>query len=96
MLPPYISNYQLQDAIQNLSLTSTYSQITEEEIRKQVIARAAELGIELRPKQVSVKKGGGTVEIVARYDVPIDLLVKQFEIHFEPSGSNRNITSTKP
>ncbi len=91
LAPSYISNYQLQDAIQNIALTASYSPMTEDEILKTVVSRANSYGIELRPKQVTVHKGGNSVVIVASYTVPVDLLVRQVDLHFEPSASNHNI-----
>ena len=91
LLPPYISNYQLQDAVQNLALNASYSQVTEEELQKAVISKAKGIGIDLLPKQVSVRKGGSSVEITVRYSVPVDLLVRQLVLQFEPSASNVNI-----
>jgi hypothetical protein len=91
LLPPYISNYQLQDAIQGIALNATYAQVSEEDIQKSVIKQANGYGIELHPKQVSVRKGAGTVSIMVRYTVPVDLLVRQVELDFEPSASNANI-----
>ncbi|MBI2818015.1 MAG: DUF4845 domain-containing protein [Acidobacteria bacterium] len=91
LLPPYISNYQLQDSIQNIALTASYTAMTEDDILKTVISRAGGYGIELGPRQVSVRKGKGTVIIVAKYTVPVDLLVRQVDLQFEPSASNQNI-----
>ena len=93
LLPPYINNYELQDSINNIALNASYSQLSEEEIMKNVVAKAKGEGIDLAPKQISILKGGGTVEIAVRYSVPVDLLVRQVVLHFEPSASNRNIMS---
>jgi hypothetical protein len=91
LLPPYINNYQLQDTIQDLALNSSYNQVSEEELQKSVISKANGIGIGLLPKQVSVRKEAGSVVITVKYSVPIDLLVRQVELHFEPSTSNVNI-----
>ena len=93
LLPPYINNYQLQDALQNITLTATYSQVSEEDLQKSVISKANGIGIALRPKQVSVHKSGASVAITVRYSVPVDLLVRQLELQFEPSTSNTNIAA---
>ena len=91
LLPPYISNYQLEDSIQNLSLIASYSPMSEEEIQRAVVARASSYGIDLPAKQVSVRKISDSVVIVVRYTVPVNLIVRQIELHFEPSASNHNI-----
>jgi len=93
LLPPYISNYQLQDSIQDLALIASYSPMSEEDILQQVISRAGGYGIELPAKQVTIHKGNGSVVIVAQYTVPVDLAVRRIELRFEPSASNRQIAA---
>jgi hypothetical protein len=93
LVPPYFSNYQLQDGIQNIALIASYNPITEEEILHNVISRASSVGIDLTPKQVTVHKGAGTVIIVVSYMVTVDLFVKRIDIQFEPSTTNKNITA---
>ena len=94
LIPPYVSNYQLQDSIQNLTLIASYSPMGEQEILKAVVSRANSYGIDLPAKQVTVHKGSGSVVIVAQYTVPVDLLMYRVELHFAPSASNRQIAVT--
>ncbi len=89
--PPYVSFYQLQDSIHNLALIASYSPMSEEEIRRSVMAQASNYGIDLDPKQLTVHKGSGQVVIVAHYTIPVDFLVRRMDLQFEPSASNRTI-----
>ncbi len=92
LLPPYIDNYQLQDSMESLARTATYTQkMTEEEVRNQVLGQAKQLGIPLRADQVAVQRSGPTISISAHYDVPVDLLVRQLDLQFSPAAGNRNI-----
>lgn len=91
VVPPYVNNYQFQDSINTLVLNSSYTPVSEDEIFRTVMLRARDCGIELQPKQVSVHKQTGTVTISASYDVPVDLIVRQVDLHFEPTASNQNI-----
>ena len=91
LVPPYFSNYQLQDTIQNLALSASYSPVTAEDIQKTVISNANSYGIILPPKQVVVRKEGNAVEITVHYVVPVDLLVRQVELRFDPSATNHSI-----
>ncbi|MBI4465279.1 MAG: DUF4845 domain-containing protein [Acidobacteria bacterium] len=91
LLPPYINNYQLQDEVENLARTSTYSPVTESEIRSTIKARARELGIQLDDRQVAVRKGRGTVDIVIQYEIPVNLVARQVVLSFEASAGNKNI-----
>lgn len=93
LLPPYINNYQLQDGIENLSRTVTYNRATEEDIRKQVLDEATEIGVDLDPSQVAVVKRGATVDIAIDYYIDVDLYVHQMELHFTPQAGNKIITA---
>ena len=93
LMPPYISNYELQDAVENIARMATYSTMSEADIRKTVLQQAKDAGVALEDKQVVVQKGRGTVDIAVRYTVPVDLLVRQVELKFSPSAGNKSITA---
>ena len=91
LLPPFIDNYQFQESITNLARTATYAQVTEADIRKDLMKQAQELGIPLQDKQVVIQKGRGTVDIYVRYAVEVDLIARKVVLDFQPSAGNRNI-----
>ena len=91
LLPPFIDNYQFQESITNLARTATYAQVTEADIRKDLMKQAQELGIPLQDKQVVIQKGRGTVDISVRYAVEVDLIARKVVLDFQPSAGNRNI-----
>jgi len=93
LLPPYINNYQLQDAIENISRTATYNRATEADIRKVVLDEARDIGVTLDPSQVDVVKAGVTVNIAIDYYIDVDLIVRQMELHFTPQAGNKIITA---
>ena len=93
LLPPYISNYQLQDSINNIARTATYSTGTEEQIRKDVLKAAHDSGVELDPGQVRVGRSRESVDIAVDYSVTVDMMVKPVTLHFTPSAGNRLITA---
>ena len=93
LLPPYIANYQFQDAIDNLARSATYSTITEADLRKDVLRQARDVGIQLQDKQVVVQKERSSVNIQISYEVPVDLLARQVVLKFAPAAGNRNITA---
>ena len=92
LLPPYITNYQLQDEIETLARAATYSPASETDVRKDLLSRARSLGIQLDENQVVVRKGVGTVDIAVRYEVPVNLIARRVVLKFEPGAGNRNIT----
>ncbi|MBI4443288.1 MAG: DUF4845 domain-containing protein [Acidobacteria bacterium] len=93
LLPPYISNYQFQAAIEDMVRIATYSPVSEQEIRQTVMQRADEMGIMLDDRQVIVQKAKSSVNISVQYEVPVDLLAREIVLSFNPSAGNRNITA---
>ena len=94
LLPPYITNYQLQDAMDSLARNSTYTPITEAELKKEVLKQARGLGILLEDRQVTVEKAtGSSVGIAIHYEVPVDLVARQVVLKFDTEAGNRNIVS---
>jgi len=93
IVPPFFSNYELEDAIKTEALQSTYSSRTEEDVRNAVIKHAREYDIALTAKQVHVSRvggfGTGTLAIDAEYTVPIDLPGYSTTIDFHPSTKNK-------
>ena len=74
IIPPFFSNYELEDSIKTEALQSTYSTRTEDDIRDAIIKQARNYDIALTPKQVHVSRvgmnGNGTLNIEAEYSVP--------------------------
>ena len=59
LIPPFFSNYELEDSIKTEALQATYSTRTEEDIRAAIIKQARNYDIVLTPKQVHVTRAGG-------------------------------------
>jgi hypothetical protein len=95
VIPPYFSNYELEDAIKTEAMQSTYSTRSEEDIRESVIKQARDYDIELTPKQVHVSRvggyGNGSLNIEADYSVPIDLPGYSTTLEFHPSTKNKGV-----
>jgi hypothetical protein len=95
IIPPYFSNYELEDAIKTEALQATYSTRSEEDVRDAVIKQARNYDIALTPKQVHISRlggfGTGTLAIDADYSVPIDLPGYSTTIEFHPSSKNKGI-----
>jgi len=95
LVPPFFSNYQLEDAIRNDALQATYSMRSEDDIREVVIKHARNFDIELTPKQVHVLRtggfGNGTLTIEADYTVPVDFPGYTTTLEFHPSSNNKGV-----
>jgi hypothetical protein len=95
LIPPFFSNYELEDSIKTEALQATYSTRTEEDIRDAVIKHARNYDIALTPKQVHISRvggfGQGSLAIDAEYSVPVDLPGYSTTIDFHPSSKNKGI-----
>jgi hypothetical protein len=95
LIPPYFSNYELEDEIKTEALQATYSTRSEDDIRDVIIKHARNYDIALTPKQVRISRvggfGTGTLAIEADYSVPVDLPGYSTTIEFHPSSKNKGI-----
>lgn len=95
VIPVYFANYQLEDAIKNEALQSTYSTRTPDDIRDAVIKRAHECDIPLTAKQVHVARtgvnGNGSLIIEVSYTATIDLPGYSTTVEFNPSTKNKGV-----
>ncbi len=91
VVPPYVSEYELSDKIQETARFASVNRNSEEQIRKTVMSTIEELQIPATQDDVKVTAAGGRVSITVDYKVPIDLVVYKFELHFTPSTANKDI-----
>ena len=95
VIPPYFSNYELEDSLKTEALQATYSTRSEDDIREAVIKEARKYDIALTPKQVHVSRLGGfasgSLSIEAEYSVPIDLPGYSTTLEFHPSTKNKGV-----
>ena len=91
LLPPYISNYQFQDDINNEALINSYSSKSEMDISATLAKKAAEYGIPLKAEQIHVQRNGQELAIWADYSVHIDLPGFPLDLNFHPATKNKRI-----
>jgi hypothetical protein len=95
IVPAYYSNYEFQDTISREALDSTYRPVTEDDIRAEVLKDAKQYDVPITETDVKVarvgKEGAGSVSIEVNYVVHVSLPVYPFDLHFNPSSSNKGI-----
>ena len=95
IVPPFFSNYELEDSIKTEAVQSTYSTRSEEDIRQAIVKQAHSYDIPLTPKQVRVSRiggfGVGTLNIEADYSVPVDFPGYSTTLEFHPSTENKGV-----
>jgi len=93
LIPPYFSNYQLEDAIETEARMSTYSSKTEDAIRDTIYKKAQDLEIPMSKDHITVRRSGtmgsGYVLIEGDYLVHVDLPGYPMDLHFHPSTKNK-------
>jgi hypothetical protein len=83
VVPPTFNNYELRDEVRTAGRNATYNGTDEERVRTDVLKRARSCGVELDPKQILIDKSTEGVHISVSYDVPIDIPLHPFVLHFE-------------
>ena len=94
IIPPELTNYSFTDDLRTEAMMGgANSHITDQELVNDVIKKAAEHQIELKPENVTVQRittpGLMAVYLAADYSVPVNLPGYSFTLHFTPSSGNR-------
>jgi hypothetical protein len=94
VIPPYFSNYEFQDTLENEARLGTYSTKGDDVIRDAVFKRAQDLEIPITKEQIKIERigpGGNGVMIETDYTVHIDLPGYPLDVHFHPQTKNKNV-----
>ncbi len=95
LLPPFMNNYQFEDALNNEALAATYSNKSEDDIRDIAYKAAKEMDIPIKPEQIRVIRAGGmgtgTLTIEANYTVHVDLPGYPLDLNFHAATKNKGI-----
>jgi uncharacterized protein DUF4845 len=91
ILPAYIDNYQLQDAVESEARFAIGSRLAAKDIRTDIMKKVKEIGIPAEDKDLQITANQGAVLITLDYSVPIDLLVYKYTKDFHVHADNRSI-----
>jgi hypothetical protein len=93
LVPPYYTNYEFQDSLQNEALLATNASKTEDAIRETVFKQAQSMQIPVTREDIKVHRVGGqytgSVSIEVPYTVHLDMPVYPVDLHFDPSTTNK-------
>src|SRR5271166_6395112 len=73
IIPVYVNNYQIQDYIQTQTPFWLTQRATEDAVRKNILAKAADLGLPIAADDVTVVAGPNKVSVSIDVHVPVDL-----------------------
>jgi hypothetical protein len=91
LVPPYVSEYQLQDKMQELARFGIVNRYSEEQVRENVFKAVQELELPVKREDIKVMVTQATCRISLDYTVPVDLLFYSTELHFSPSSENKSL-----
>jgi hypothetical protein len=90
LVPPYYSNYQLQDEVTAEARMNTYTQKSENDMREYIWRKAKEFDIPITREQINVQRDGQSVAIWVDYTVHVDFPGYPLDLQFHPSSKNRS------
>jgi hypothetical protein len=91
LVPPYVSEYQLQDKMQEQARFGIVNRYTDEQVRENVFRVVQDLDIPAKREDIKVTVTQAIVKISLEYTVPVDLLFYSTELHFSPSSENKSL-----
>ncbi len=91
LVPPYFNNYRLDDWMASESRLGTYGNKSADAIRDDVVKKALEYDIVLRPEQVLVQQDGRNTRISADYTVHVDIPFYPMDLRFTPGAETKAI-----
>jgi hypothetical protein len=89
LVPPYFSEYQLQDKMQEQARFGIANRYTDEQVRENVFKVVQDLDIPAKREDIKVTVTQAIVKVSLEYTVPVDLLLYSTELHFSPSSENK-------
>lgn len=83
-MPPYFSKYQFTDDVTSIARFAGPSTRSEDDIRQEVMNKAKEYELPIKPEQVQVLRTGQSVRIQTRYTYVVNLVGgKQVPLQFD-------------
>jgi hypothetical protein len=95
VIPPYFTNYQFEDEVNNATLAAMYGTKSEDDIRSIVYKKAKDMDIPIAPEQIIVRRtgtqGSGSLSIEANYTVQVSLPGYPLQLNFHVASKNKGI-----
>ena len=86
LLPPYTRYWQLQSYVSDLADNSATSKLSEAVVKKQIVNKAAALGLAVNSDDVHVAISEGAVKIDVLYIVQVNVAGYAVDLHFRPAA----------
>ena len=89
IVPPYFSDYQLSDKMQEQARFAVVNRYSEEQIRENLFRTMQELDIPAKRDDIKIVASNAIVKISLKYTVPVDLFFYHLDLNFSPSSENK-------
>jgi hypothetical protein len=91
LVPPYVSEYQLQDKMQEMARFGIVNHYSEEQIRDNIFKVVQDLDVPAKREDIKVSVTQSLVKVSLEYTVPVDMFFYSTELHFTPSSENKSL-----
>ena len=81
----YLTRYQFQDSVRQSVKYAASTRKKTEDVRREVVEKAQELGIDIGPKDIHITKRGPAFTLQFEYTWPVNLRVTQHVLTFNIS-----------
>ena len=87
LTPVYFEDYQLGQYMKSIARGSAQQ---DDAMKTEVLTRARQLDLPVRPDDVQISHPAGRTEMQMRYAVQMDFALYQVDVHFHHSASNKD------
>ena len=82
VVPARVNAYEFKDFMNSYARNDSW-QRDEEGNRKDLLEKAISLGLPVKPENITVERRGSSIKLRAVFDVPIDLKVRTWVLHYD-------------
>jgi hypothetical protein len=82
VVPPRVNAYEFKDFIETYARTESWNH-SPEQIKKDFLEKAMSLKLNVDEKNITINKQGANVAIRVTFDVPVDLKVYTWVLHYD-------------
>jgi len=88
IVPPYVNNYQLQDACETESRFFAAHQKTDQKVKDTIWAEVQSMSLPITQDQIKVDIYGKTARVSVEYAVTVNVFGFDYTINFHPTGES--------
>lgn len=91
LVPPYFTNSQFQDELDDIARRNSYVQRPDDAVREIVIKKAESMGIPLKEEQITITRVADGLGITVQYRVHVDMILHPVDLDFTANSMNKRI-----